>query len=42
MSSDTYPPNDDQPEIELEADGTADADALRIAELEAATAKDGA
>lgn len=39
MSSDTYPPNDDQPEIELEADGTADADALRIAELEAANSE---
>lgn len=38
MSSDTYPPNDDQPEIQLEADEAAGADMARIAELETVNA----
>jgi molecular chaperone GrpE len=39
MSSDTYPPNDDQSDLPPEADGRAASDATRIAELEATNAE---
>lgn len=39
MSSDTYPPNDDQPDLPPGADETAGNDAARIAELEATNAE---